>query len=169
MDRRDQQLFTLRFERYFHNLFDGVYPLYGKRADFSSFLERLVTQMVTCYADRPDDLKQLDIERDLTPDWFQRESMLGYVFYVERFAGSIKGIHEHLDYVSELGANYLHLMKVIRARAGENDGGYAVLDYRQVDPVLGTNEDLQNLCTALRERGDQRVHRPGAKPLRQRA
>mgnify|MGYP003875117511 CR=1 FL=1 len=85
MPARDQQLFTLRLERYFQNLFDGVYPLYGKRADFDSFLERLVTLMVVCYRERPDDLKQLDIERDLTPDWFQRESMLGYVFYVERF------------------------------------------------------------------------------------
>lgn len=152
MSARDQQLFSLRLERYFQNLFDGVYPLYGKRADFDRFLERLVTQMVACYRDRPEDLKQLDIERDLTPDWFQRESMLGYVFYVERFAGSLQGIHDHLDYIAELGANYLHLMKVIRARAGENDGGYAVLDYRQVDPVLGSNDDLETLCTTLRER-----------------
>ena len=152
LGERDQQLFTLRLERNFQNLFDGVYPLYGKRSDFGSFLERLVVSMAQTYLERPDDLKALDIERDLTPDWFQRESMLGYVFYVERFADGIKGIHEHLDYLEDLGANYLHLMKIMHPRAGENDGGYAVVDYKSVDPKLGTNEDLRELCSELRGR-----------------
>src|SRR5438045_4164981 len=38
-------------------------------------------------------------------------------------------------------------------RAGENDGGYAVMDYRAVDPRLGTMADLAALGRALRERG----------------
>ena len=108
--------------------------------------------MAETYRDRPEALKALDIERDLTTDWFQRESMLGYVFYVERFAGSLNGIKEHLDYLEELGPTYLHLMKVIKPRADENDGGYAIADYREVDPKLGTVEDLENLCGVLREK-----------------
>ena len=38
-------------------------------------------------------------------------------------------------------------------RPGENDGGYAVMDYRAVDPRLGTMEDLEAAAQALRERG----------------
>lgn len=153
LSRRDQQLFLLRLERYFQNLYDGLAPVYGRRADFGEFLATLVSKMARCYVERPDDLKALDIERDLTPDWFQRESMLGYVFYVERFAGTLAGIKERLAYIEELGATYLHLMKVIRAREGENDGGYAVLDYRDVEPQLGTVDELESLCKLLRERG----------------
>ena len=152
LDRRDRQLFELRLERYFQNLYDGLLPIYGRRSDFAAFLERLVTRMARCYAERPDDLKALDIERDLTPDWFQRESMLGYVFYVERFAGTLAGVEGHLDYIEDLGATYLHLMNVLKTRPGENDGGYAVMDYRTVEPELGTVEDLEDLCATLRQK-----------------
>lgn len=153
MPRRDQQLFLLRLERYFQNLLDGVQPIYGRREDFGEFLERLTRMMAQHYRARPEELKILDIERDLTPDWFQREGMLGYVFYVERFAGTLKGIEQHLPYLEELGANYLHLMYCLRPRDGENDGGYAIADYRNVDPRLGTIDDLEAVCRTLRKRG----------------
>jgi hypothetical protein len=44
----------------------------------------------------PDDLKWLDLRRDLEPDWFQRPDMAGYVFYIDRFAGDLKGVLEAL-------------------------------------------------------------------------
>ncbi|NND90148.1 MAG: alpha-amylase [Granulosicoccus sp.] len=150
---RDQQLFRLRLARWFQNLYDGLWPVYGQRADFNAFIGRLVQLMATYYVKRPDELKTLDLERDLEPDWFQHESMLGYVFYVEQFAGRLDKVQDHLDYLQEMGVNYLHLMKVMQSRDGENDGGYAVTDYRQVDSALGTNAELQTLCSDLRERG----------------
>ena len=153
LPERDQQIFKLRLARYFQNLYDGLEPLYGKRGDFAEFVERLVIRLAEHYAARPEDLKTLDIERDLTPDWFQREGMVGYVFYVERFAGTLGGVGEKLGYLEDIGANYLHLMKTIRARQGENDGGYAVENYREVEPELGTVDDLENLCRTLRGRG----------------
>ena len=148
-----RQLFEARLARRFEDLFDGLEPLYGQRPDFADVLERLVRSLARGWIARPEALKTLDLERDLAPDWFQHESMLGYVFYVERFAGTLAGVHEHLDYLEELGATYVHLMKVMRSREGENDGGYAVVDYRRVDPAIGDNEDLGTLCTALRARG----------------
>ena len=153
LPERDATLFRLRLERWFQNLLDGLGPVYGDRPDFPDFLNRLVLLLARGHVERPEPLKTLDIARDLEPDWFQHESMTGYVFYVERFAGSIAGIHGHLDYLGELGASYLHLMKIMAAREGENDGGYAIVDYTRVDPALGTNEDLRTLCTELRGRG----------------
>ena len=153
LDRRDKHLFIMRLERYFQNLYDGLKPVYGHRNDFQAFLERLVINMAKHYSERPDDLKELDFERDITPDWFQRETMLGYVFYVDRFAGTLKGIEEKSDYLQELGANYLHLMACLKARSGENDGGYAIEDYREVNPELGTIDELESLCSSLRARG----------------
>ena len=80
---------------------------------------------------------RLDIDRETDPSWFQHSSMIGYVAYADLFGGTLQGVADHLDYLSELRVSYLHLMKVLRARDGANDGGYAVLDYRDVDPALG--------------------------------
>ena len=52
--------------------------------------------------------------------------MVGYVAYAELFGGTLKGVADRLDYLSELQVRYFHLMKVLRAREGANDGGYAV-------------------------------------------
>ena len=149
----ERTLFELRLERRLGDLLEGLQPVYGERDDFDEFVGRLIRSMARAYLARPEALRTLDIARDLAPDWFQRESMLGYVCYVERFGGTLEGMHEHLDYLEELGTTYLHLMKVMRAREGENDGGYAIVDYREVDPALGTTEDLSSLCDALRARG----------------
>jgi len=150
---RDRDLFELRLERWFQHLDDGLASVYGRRPDYDAFVERLVAALAAQVVARPEALKRLDVERDLTPDWFQRERTVGYVFYVERFAGTLRGVLEHLDYLEELGATYVHLMYVLRPREGENDGGYAIADYLDVDPRLGGVEDLVALCAALRERG----------------
>jgi len=105
------------------------------------------------YVARPEDLKLLDLERSLVPGWFQSERRIGYVFYVDRFAGTLAGIKERLPYLRAFGANYLHLMPLLKPRPGPNDGGYAVEDYRSVDPRLGTMDDLEALCATLRAEG----------------
>ncbi len=150
--QRDQDLFRVRLERHFQDLIDGLLPLYGSRDEFEGFLERLIISMAETYLARSEGLKVLDIQRDLQPDWFLQESMVGYVFYTERFADSLKGIEDHLEYLEDLGVTYIHPMKTIRPREGENDGGFAVLDYKDIDPVLGTIHDLEHLCTLLRQK-----------------
>jgi len=87
------------------------------------------------------------------PDWFQQPGMVGYVCYADRFAGDLRGVAGHLDYLAELGVTYLHLMPLLRPREGENDGGYAVQSYEEIDPALGTMDDLEALAAALRPRG----------------
>ncbi len=150
---RDRQLFYLRLQRHLENLYDGLEPLYGSRTDFEAVLERLLLLLAERYRDRPEPLKTLDLERDLSPDWFQREEVVGYVAYAERFAGTLAGVREHQPYLQELGVTYLHLMSVLKTRPGENDGGYAVEDYLAVQPSLGTIDDLEALCTDLRGAG----------------
>ena len=151
--QRDRQIFRLRLERQFSNLFEGLEPLYGARPDFETVLARLVTKLAEFYRDRPEALKVLDLARELTPDWFQRPEMIGYVAYAERFAGTLTGVETHLDYLKDLGVTYLHLMSVLKTRKGENDGGYAVEDYLAVQPELGTVDDLEMLCATLRGSG----------------
>ena len=69
-------------------------------------------------AARPADLRALDHEREITPDWLHREQVVGYVAYADRFAGTLRGVRERLPYLRELGVGYLHLMPLLRARCG---------------------------------------------------
>ena len=150
---RDADIFWLRFERYFEDVYHPLITLYGKRTDFAAQVELLFDAMVEAYAERGEALRLLDLERQFTPDWFERPSMVGYVCYPDLFVGTLEGVRNKIGYLEELGVTYLHLMPLLHPRPAPNDGGYAVQDYRAVKPELGTIDDLRALATDLRERG----------------
>ena len=56
------------------------------------------------------------------------------------------GVKEKLDYIESCNVNYLHLMPLLVSPKGRSDGGYAVADFRKVQPELGTMEDLEVLA-----------------------
>jgi amylosucrase len=145
--------FAVRLERFFTELRDPLVTLYGSDPRFEAAWRELLHALADTAADRPEPLRQLDHEREITPDWLQREQAVGYVAYVDRFAGTLAGLRERLPYLRELGISYLHLMPLLRSRPQPNDGGYAVLDYGQVEPALGTIEELGQLATELRAEG----------------
>ena len=149
----DSKLFELRLDRSRHDLFDMLERLYGAHPGYEPFLSDLDAAMRTAWAKRPRDLKWLDMKRDLEPDWFQRPDMVGYVFYIDRFAGDLNGVLGKLDYLEEIGANYVHFMPCLKPRAGDSDGGYSVMDYRAINPAYGTIKDFEKVAAALRERG----------------
>ncbi len=147
---RDKEMFTLRLARWWPDLQESWHLVYGAHKDADDGLERLVRALSRRYRERRPELRTLDLERLLRPDWFQDPSMVGYVCYPARFAGSLAGVRERLDYLESLRIRYLHLMPLLATRDGETDGGYAVTDYRAVDPSLGTIDDLEDLCDELR-------------------
>ena len=132
---------------------DALARVYGASFDLDALVRRLLDRVLEAAAARPTDLRLLDHRREIDPAWFQHEHMVGYVCYVDRFAGHLADVAAHLDYLGELGVRYVHLMPLLRTRPGENDGGYAVADYREVEPRLGTMEDLERLAAAMRARG----------------
>jgi amylosucrase len=150
---KDWNPFCARVERHFPALLSELASLYGERADFLDFLDTLLGTAFDAWAARPADLKTLDQRREDDPLWFQSEKMLGGVCYVDKFAGDLKGIKAAIPYFKELGLTYLHLMPLFRCPAGNSDGGYAVSSYREVNPALGTIEDLKDLAAALRQAG----------------
>ena len=68
-------------------------------------------------------------------------------------AGTLQGVKKKLDYIADCGVNYLHLMPLLQSPAGRSDGGYAVSDFRKVQPELGTMDDLAALADACHKRG----------------
>lgn len=149
----DDEVFDLRLSRSSPDLFPMLETLYGARPDYPAFRDKLVKALKKGWADRPDDLKRLDLIRDLEPDWFQRPGMAGYVFYIDRFNGTLRGILDKLDYLEDLGITYVHLMPCLKPRPGDSDGGYSVMDYRQINPAFGTMADFEAVSAALRARG----------------
>jgi amylosucrase len=141
-----------RARRWGADLVAGVRGAFGE-AESEALLARLTTIAVTGWAERSAPLRERDRDRLLEPDWFARPDAIGYVAYADRFAGTLEGVGEHIDYLRELGTTYLHLMPLLRPRPGANDGGYAVADYRDVRPDLGTMADLEALAARLHEAG----------------
>ena len=147
----DNTLLELRFDRYGARLKDSLRAVYGERAEDT--YERVCRIIEGASEARSPELKRLDEARLLRPDWLQDESMIGYVAYTERFAGTLQKIASRLDHLESLGVTYLHLMPLLQPREGDSDGGYAVQDYRAVRSDLGTMEDLSHLAAQLRGRG----------------
>ena len=150
---RDADLFWVRLERYFEDAYFPLRQLYGDHPDSQEHFAAIFDTVVDAYLARPEPLRLLDLERQITPDWFERPNMVGYVCYPDFFAGRLIDVRNRIDYLQELGITYLHLMSLLKPRPGKNDGGYAVMDYRAVNPVLGDMAGLNVLAGDLRERG----------------
>ena len=65
--------------------------------------------------------------------------------------GDLGGISAHLDHLQALGVDVLWLSPVYRSPM--DDAGYDISDYRDVDPMFGSLDELDALTAALHERG----------------
>ena len=147
----DRTVVLARLHRYWPDLRSGLLDAYGDAA--GEIAARVAGIVVAAFVQRPAELRLLDLRRHVEPDWFQSPRMLGYACYADRFAGDLQGVAQRVPYLAELGVTYLHLMPLLQPRPGPNDGGYAVMDYRQVRADLGTLADLSALAAVLRAHG----------------
>ena len=81
-----------------------------------------------------------------------------YQIYIKSFKdsngdgiGDLGGIIEKLDYIKELGVDYIWITPFFRSPL--NDNGYDVSDYRNIDPVFGSMQDLEKLISEADKRG----------------
>lgn len=151
--KADGDAFLTRLHTQFPTIFRLLHEVYGSHYDFFYHLEQILISTAEMFNKRPADLKALDAQREADPLWFKSEKTMGGVCYVDLFAGNLEGVRAKIPYFRELGLTYLHLMPLFKAPAENNDGGYAVSDYRSVSPNLGTMEDLAQLAQDLREQG----------------
>ncbi|MDE6455461.1 MAG: alpha-amylase family protein, partial [Dysosmobacter sp.] len=113
----------------------------------------LCDSMERFYQERDRTLKSRDADRESSPDWYKSNDMLGMMFYIDNFAGNMKGVTSRLDYIEQCNVNYIHLMPFLDTTKGKSDGGYAVSDFRKVQENLGSMKDLENLTTACHKKG----------------
>lgn len=153
MEPQQWDAYSRRLRKHFVSLFAALTDLYGQLYDFFFHVEAILVSITESWIVRPGDLKALDALREADPQWFQSNRMVGAMCYVDLFAGDLNGLREKVPYLKELGINYLHLMPLFESPAGENDGGYAVSSFRQVDPAVGTMDELAELTHVLRYHG----------------
>jgi len=150
---RPDRLFDLRWQRSADDMLDALTRVYGAHVDMAAFTARLHSLLEQKWAARPRDLRDLDLARDIRPDWFLSQEMVGYVFYVDRFAGTLKDVPKHIPYLQRLGVTYAHFMPCLKPRPGDSDGGYAVMDYGAINPDLGTMQEFRRVTKRLRAAG----------------
>ena len=131
---------------------DELKWLYMELYDDEQAYEYFGSMLHRMYEARKPALKKQDESRQADPGWFRRRDILGMQMYPGCYARTLKGVSRHLDYLQESGVNYLHLMPLLQSPHQHSDGGYAVADFRTVDPELGTMEDLERLAGQCRRR-----------------
>ena len=65
--------------------------------------------------------------------------------------GDLRGIRDHIRYLSELGITAVWLTPVVRNGADQDYHGYGAVDLYAVDPHLGTLNDYKELAAVLRQ------------------
>ena len=146
---RAEAVYRKRFERHLEEL----KWLYMELYDNGSMFAELCDSLHRFYEERGKDLKKKDIEREKHPDWYKGNDMLGMMLYIDNFAGNMQGVQEKLSYIKSCNVNYIHLMPFLDTPKGRSDGGYAVADFRKVQPALGDMDDLESLTAACRKEG----------------
>ena len=152
ISKQDLRHFYTRLGANFYAIHSLFERLYGHRDDFAAQALRLVETMARQYINRPEKLDQLDIEREKDHNWFLSQEWVGMALYSNGIAGNLKGMREHLGYFQELGVNIAHVMPIMKCPEGHSDGGYAVSDFREVDPRVGSIDDLTDLADEMQAR-----------------
>ena len=63
--------------------------------------------------------------------------------------GDLKGITGRLDYLQELGVNAVWLSPVYRSP--QDDNGYDISDYQDIDPMFGSLDDMEELINEAKK------------------
>ncbi len=152
ISKQDLRHFYTRLGANFYAIHSLLQRLYGDRPDFEQQALRLVETMARQYINRPERLRELDLDRERDYNWFLSQKWVGMALYSNGFAGDLNGVKKHLGYFQELGVNLVHIMPVMRCPEGNSDGGYAVSDFREIDERAGNLDDLHDLSEEMAER-----------------
>ena len=64
--------------------------------------------------------------------------------------GDLPGIISRLDYLADLGVDALWLSPV--CQSPQDDNGYDISDYQNIDPMFGTLDDMEQLIAEAKKR-----------------
>jgi len=145
--------FYIRLIANANTLQDLYNSIYGNRPNAVNDFDSLLVLIIEAYKLRKPVFRKKDQIKEQQLAWFTSNQIVGMSLYVDRFAGSLKLMPERLNYLKELGVNFLHLMPLFESPEGESDGGYAVSDFRKIDPRFGTLNEFKILQEKMQAAG----------------
>ena len=89
----------------------------------------------------------------LGQNWYKSNHVVGMMLYVDLFSDNLENLINKIPYLSNLGITLVHLMPLLKSRKGNNDGGYAVLNYLEVDSKFGNMQQLDKIVSELKKYG----------------
>jgi hypothetical protein len=89
--RLSGKIFLTRLDLFWQDMLRPLRQLYPADVRLATGCGSFCTLSPRAYAARPEALRLLDLRREAEPDWFQQAGMIGYVTYVDRFAGDLAG------------------------------------------------------------------------------
>ncbi len=81
---------------------------------------------------------------------YYRPDQNGHVWNNDYFGGDLNGIREKLPYLESLGVTCIYLNPIFESHENHR---YCTANYRNVDPLLGTNDDFATLCAEAKSYG----------------
>lgn len=132
------------------SLYSSIYPGHPY---YSESFDQILSIITKARTTRPAVLLAKDAKKSsLDYKWFLSNELAAMSLYVDRFCGKLSELATRLNYLHDLGINYLHLMPLFQSPLNESDGGYAVSDFRKVDSRFGTLDDLKKVVAELQSR-----------------
>jgi len=150
----DRQSFSDRLIQYGVQLEQLLREIYDDAFEDQIF-NSLLYQLADNFSKRSPNLKLRDQRLANSEHWYLGHDQVGMACYVDRFAKNLNGLRLKTPYLKELGVTFLHLLPLYQSPDGENDGGYAVSDYRKVNPELG---DMAQLREFIEECDKNDIH-----------
>lgn len=143
--------FQLRMGANFPIITDLFQQLYADSPYRAQAFQDLLVTLVKHFEERSSYQKKRDLDRVAHPNWYSSEKIVGMILYVDLFNQDFNGLKEKIPYFKDLGINTIHLMPFLDVPEFENDGGYAVRDYRKVNPKFGTMENFESLVAEFQK------------------
>jgi amylosucrase len=153
MAKESNSIFVSRLSANLREIQEIYDDLYANHPDCSAQFASLIDAIMMAHNNRTDAQKREDHHKLQKDHWITSNDMVGMSLYVDRFATDIVGVASRIDYFEELGVNLLHLMPLMKSPIGESDGGYAVSDFRDIDPRFGKMSELHELIGSMKDRG----------------
>ncbi len=82
------------------------------------------------------------------PEWLHHASI--YELWLNAFSkeGNLRGAIPHLQHIADLGATIIYLGPIAKRSADPHASPYSIADYNQIDPEVGTAQDLRDFISA---------------------
>lgn len=130
-------LYEKRLNRYYNDLKWLYCELFRDHPEVTGTFSSLTKKMKEIYSERSLSLKAADQICAENPDWFRKTTFTGMAVNPADFAGTLAGLSDKLDYISECNADTLYLTDLFQATSN------CAL---RIIPEIGTSDDLHTLA-----------------------